>query len=95
MGLFALIPVTMLLTVSFFVLFAVQKTEHKGIKGLGRFAAVMLWICAFLFFSAGAVTLVKGSMAGGMHHKMMTGNCCMEKGMAGPCMMKSQVPEKK
>jgi len=48
MWLFSLIPVTGLLTVSFFVLFALQKVESKKLKSFGRVIAMLLWICAAL-----------------------------------------------
>ncbi|OGS20031.1 MAG: hypothetical protein A2252_01935 [Elusimicrobia bacterium RIFOXYA2_FULL_39_19] len=59
-GLFALVPATMFLTVSFFVLFAVSKAEKDGLKKLGKTVAVLLWICAGLVLTAGVATMIKG-----------------------------------
>jgi len=59
-GFFALIPATMLLTVSFFVLFASQKVISQKLKRFGIAVAVLLWASALLVFSAGAYTVVKG-----------------------------------
>ena len=48
--LFLLIPTTGLLTVSFFVLFTLQKVESKRLKSFGRVIAMLLWICATIVF---------------------------------------------
>lgn len=70
-GLMAVIPITMLLTVSFFVLFTVSKTENKGLKKFGWTAAVLLWISAFMFFCGGMITTIKGpAMMGMAQHRM-------------------------
>ena len=53
MWLFILIPVTGLLTVSFFVLFALQKAESNKLKSFGRVIAMLLWICAALVLLSG------------------------------------------
>lgn len=59
-GVCALIPTTMLLAVSFFVLFAIKKTEAQGIKAFGYCVAAFLWISALLVFSAGVYTVSTG-----------------------------------
>jgi len=52
-GLFSLIPVTMMLMVSFFVLFAIGKVKADGLKKFGRVIAVLLWICSAVVLSFG------------------------------------------
>jgi len=47
-GLFPLTPAILLLTVSFFVLFAASKTDSKALKTFGTTIAVLLWIIAGL-----------------------------------------------
>ena len=59
-GLFAIIPTTMLLIVSFFVLFAVRKLEEGALKTFGCVLAVLLWISASLVLSAGLYTIATG-----------------------------------
>ncbi len=60
-GLFAIIPATVLLTVSFFVLFTLRKAETQGLKAFGYVVAVLLWLAAFLFFSVGVYTVSSGN----------------------------------
>jgi hypothetical protein len=50
----------MMLTVSFFVLFAVKKVEEKGLRAFGWAVAVLLWVVAALVFSAGIFALTTG-----------------------------------
>ena len=52
-GCLTLIPVTGLLTVSFFVLFALQKIVSKKLRLFGVAVVVLLWISALLVFSSG------------------------------------------
>lgn len=54
-GLFFIIPATMLLVVSYFVLLTAG-TASKGLQSFGRVLAVLLWICALLVASAGIIT---------------------------------------
>jgi len=60
MGLLSIIPATVFLTVSFFVLFAVQKTETRGLKQFGRLIAALLWISAAAVLSMGICVLTTG-----------------------------------
>jgi len=76
-GLFALIPMTTLLALSFFVLFAALKTESRGLKAFGKFVAVLLWLCAAIFLAAGTKVAVTGK--GPFHHRMMMQNCTVDK----------------
>ena len=74
MGLFSIIPVTVFLTVSFFVLYAVQKAETKGLKQFGRIIAVLLWISAAAVLSMGIFVLSTGCHPlFSMHRQMMMG----------------------
>ena len=59
-GLFAIIPATVLLTISFFVLFTLRKIEAPGLKAFGYVIAALLWLCALLVLSAGAYTIATG-----------------------------------
>jgi len=66
MGLCSIIPISILLTVSFFVLFAVQKTEMQGLKKFGRIIAVLLWISSTMIFTMGIFVLSTG------HHPLFS-----------------------
>ncbi len=57
MGVFAIIPTTMLLTVSFFVLFTSRKIESSGLKAFGWVVIALLWLGALLTFSMGVYTI--------------------------------------
>ena len=62
-GLFAIIPTALLLTVSFFVLFTIRKIEAYGLRVFGYVVAAILWIAALLVFSAGVYTVYTGRNA--------------------------------
>ena len=59
-GLLAIIPTTLLLTVSFFVLFTMRKLDAPGLKIFGYVLAVLLWIAAAIVFSAGLYMMATG-----------------------------------
>ncbi len=55
-GRLALIPTTVLLTISFFVLVVRVKIEQVGLKNFGLAVAVLLWLAAAVVFTAGIVS---------------------------------------
>ncbi len=73
MILMAIIPMTGLLTVSFFVLFASSKAEHQGLKSFAGVIAVLLWLSAAMVLIGGIGMGMKGHMMGPgmMMNKMM------------------------
>ncbi|MCX5749320.1 MAG: hypothetical protein NTZ10_03640 [Candidatus Saganbacteria bacterium] len=83
MGVYCIIPVTIYLTISFFVLFVVGKTDSKNLKIFGNVIAVLLWVSALLILIAGIWMMTTGDrpwnhcckMDGRsmMHMKMMGG----------------------
>ena len=58
--LMAIVPVSVLLTASFFVLFTLRKIEEKGLKGFGYLVVGFLWLAALVVFSS---AVYKGSAA--------------------------------
>ena len=78
MGVYAIIPTTVLLTVSLFVLVVLRKVENQGIKAFGYVVAALLWLSALLVFSTGIYTLAKGRapMCCPMHAMMMKDKMC-------------------
>ncbi|MFA5144697.1 MAG: hypothetical protein WC723_01630 [Candidatus Omnitrophota bacterium] len=59
-GLLAIIPATVLLTISFFVLLALRKAEAAGLKAFGYVIAALLWVGVLLVLSMGSYTLSTG-----------------------------------
>lgn len=59
-GLFAIIPTTVLLTISFFVLYTLRRTDTQGLKAFGYVIVALLWLAALLVFSAGIYTVSTG-----------------------------------
>lgn len=92
------VPTTVLLTLSFFVLVVNQKQE-KILKIFGWVVAVLLWLSAFMVFSAGNYMGSQGyHKMMGMRRTMMMEDCQMMKGMGGqggPGSMMQQGPMKK
>lgn len=76
-GLFAIIPATVLLTLSFFVLLSLRNLRKGELKTFGYSVAVLLWISAALVFGAGVYKMAVGRPMGicpkmkmGMHGQM-------------------------
>lgn len=87
MGLFAVIPATILLTISFFVLVVLRKIESGSLKAFGVLVTALLWIAALFIISTGAYTLVTGRPVCPMM-KMMQGKMHGQKQM----MMQGKMP---
>jgi hypothetical protein len=87
-GVFAVIPTAVLLTISFFVLFTIRKTETQGVKAFGYVVAALLWLSALLVFSVGVYTLSSGRplVPCPMMQKMMSGQKEGMMGMGKPMM---------
>lgn len=81
LGLFAIIPTAVLLTISFFVLVVVRKTEAQALKAFGQVIAVLLWVGAALVFSVGVYTISTGQ-----HPMMNMMHQMMKQSMMGPSM---------
>ena len=98
-GFLAIVPATILLTISFFVLLALRKIEAQGLKAFGYVVASLLWVGALMIFSLGIYTVSTG------RHPMMSMfknmQCPFMQGMMGDqammktkgCMNKGQVVE--
>jgi hypothetical protein len=50
---FFVVPVSILLTVSFFVLVVLQKVTLKNLKNLGMASVILLWLAALLICATG------------------------------------------
>ena len=78
LGFIVFIPASMLLAVSFFVLFAVEKVKENGLKTFGKLVAAILIIVSALMFAKGVYTVATGKCP---IMQAMQGMCPMGKGM--------------
>ena len=78
MGLLVMIPASMLLTASFFVLFAIERAKEKDLKMLGKIVAAVLLVVSCLIFSKGLYIVITGENP---VIKAMKEVCPMGKGM--------------
>lgn len=82
-----IVPATMLLTLSFFVLVVNQKQE-KFLRLFGWAIAVLLWLSAFMVFTTGNYIGSNGhEKMMGMRKQRMMSDCQMMKDAGMPCMM--------
>ena len=58
--LIAIVPISVLLTISFFVLFAMRKIDEKGLRAFGYVVASLLWLSALVVFSGAVYKMAKG-----------------------------------
>lgn len=65
----AIIPTTIFLTISFFVLVIVRKVDGQGLKAFGYVVAACLWASAIVIFSSGVYMALTGKHF--MKYKMM------------------------
>ncbi|MBM3249658.1 MAG: hypothetical protein FJZ09_02290 [Candidatus Omnitrophica bacterium] len=90
MGLCAVVPATLLLTVSFFVLVVIQRIEKAGLKAFGYVVAALLWLGVALVGSLGIYTLATGRppmmcmMRAKMCEMMVSGMMGVKEGMMKP-----------
>lgn len=91
--LMVVVPVSVLLAASFFVLFALRKVEEKGLKVFGYVVASLLWLSVLILFLGASNTAKNTSMKYMMQQKMRApyrSQMMHKGGMAGMAM-----PEKK
>lgn len=60
LGVFAVIPAAIFLTISFFVLVVIRKIEGGALKAFGYVVSLLLWIAALLVITVGAYTIATG-----------------------------------
>ena len=87
----AVVPISLLLTLSFFVLLSIGKAQTKGLKIFGFVVAAILWLSVSAIILGGVYGLIKGgNKAKCMMHKKM-----MMQGVQGmPGMHPEQMPGK-
>ena len=84
MGVLAVLPASILLTISFFVLILLRKIEGNGLKAFGYVVAALLWVSTFLVFSMGIYVLSTGRHPALNVMKGM--GCYSSQRMSGPMM---------
>jgi len=60
--LIAIVPIALLLTLSFFVLLVLRKVEEKGLKAFGYVVVSFIWLAALVVFSGAVYKMARGSM---------------------------------
>lgn len=66
------VPISLLLALSFFVLLSIRKAETKGLKAFGYVVAGILWLSILVIFLGGVYKIAKGGyLAKCMTHKKM------------------------
>lgn len=73
LGLFSIIPFSVLLAVSFFILFVLRKETTGALRVFGYIIAALLWLGALLVFSAGLYTVYSGKPMACPMQQMMRG----------------------
>jgi len=58
--LLAVVPVSVILTISFLVLVVLRKVDEKGIKAFGYVVLALLWVAALVIFSGGIYKMATG-----------------------------------
>jgi hypothetical protein len=61
-GVIACVPVTMLLTISFFVLVVIRKVESNSLKAFGYVVTSFLWVSAAIIAITGLLVIATGRM---------------------------------
>ena len=94
MGFFAIIPATILLSISFFVLLVLRKAESQGLKAFGYVIASLLWLSSLLVVSMGIYTVSTGRHPG-LHMMQEMMKCKMQQGMMPAGHMGPMMPSQK
>ncbi|MDD5108457.1 MAG: hypothetical protein PHC29_02985 [Candidatus Omnitrophica bacterium] len=92
--LMAIVPISVLLTVSFFVLLVLRKVEGKALKAFGYVVASLLWLAALVVFSAAVYKMTKGFVAGNGMMQQNTRSCFMSQMMQKDNLPAMVMPEK-
>ncbi len=92
--LMALVPIALLLTVSFFVLVTLRKIEEKALKVFGYVVVGFLWLAALVVFSSAVYKMAQGPavMKGMMQKKMKCMSQMMQKDNPTGMMMPEKGP---
>jgi len=82
-GLLILIPISEMLMVSFFVLFAISKTSSKALKRFGYVVCALIWIATSLLVAKGVLKVVRKHSPAVCEMMRKIGGCDKMKGDMG------------
>ncbi len=92
----AVVPISLLMVLSFFVLLSIGKTQTKALKIFGMVTAVLLWLAVATIILGGVYGLAKSdNKKCMMQKKMMMQNAQGMSGMSGMPGMPGMLPEQK
>ncbi|MDD5259707.1 MAG: hypothetical protein PHD29_07050 [bacterium] len=60
LGIYTVIPATVFLTISYFVMLTLRKVENRGSRAFGNLVVFLLWVCALVIFLSGVYAMVTG-----------------------------------
>lgn len=60
LGMYTIIPATVFLTISFFVMFTLRQIDGRGFKIFGNLVIFLLWACALMIFLSGVYAVITG-----------------------------------
>ncbi len=60
LGIYTIIPATVFLTISYFVMLTLRKVESRGFKNFGNLVIFFLWVCALVIFLSGVYAILTG-----------------------------------
>lgn len=90
-GVFLIIPATILLTISFFVLLVLRKLESEGLKAFGHVIVVLLWVSAVMLLGLGTYKIITGNALYIPHVMVMPAE---RRGMSSGMMMEKMMMDK-
>lgn len=60
LGMYTIIPATVFLTISFFVMVAIWKIDNRGLRIFGNLVVFLLWVCSLMLFLSGTYAVITG-----------------------------------
>lgn len=76
LGVLRLIPASMLLVLSFFVLFTVTKCADRRLKIFGVVISVFLWLSCIIIFAGGILEVSRGAWRRPLNRRQYIGGKC-------------------
>jgi hypothetical protein len=92
--LLVIVPISVLLTLSFFVLYALRKVEEKPLKTFGYVVVGFIWLAALIMFSGAVYKMAKAPMPMKYMMQQRMGSMMQKDSMAGMAMPQKAVAVK-
>ncbi|MFA6357820.1 MAG: hypothetical protein WCY09_04030 [Candidatus Omnitrophota bacterium] len=90
----AIVPIAILLTISFFVLLSMRKVEEKGLRAFGYVAVSFLWLAILVVFSGAIYKTAAGPFGERRTAQQKMRNCDMPQMMQQNRMPNMVMPDK-